>query len=118
METVALDQGRSQVKNFSSAHSNEDDRTFSEDIVTIDSNIELHVRGDLPETRILNEATQFMEQKMDRYLQYEYGEFTRPKYTLLDGILDYDSDQKNNSTFEKLKSLHQEKFNEISHHKA
>jgi hypothetical protein len=106
------------LKRASAAHSLEDDGILSEDIVTIDSQIELRVRGDLPETKILNAATQFMEQKMERYLQYEYGEFILPKHKLLDGILDYDSEQKNNAAFEKLKNLHLEKFDEMSNHKA
>src|SRR5687768_8360249 len=106
------------LKRASAAHSLEDDGILSEDIVTIDSQIELRVRGDLPETKILNAATQFMEQKMERYLQYEYGEFIIPKHKLLDGILDYDSEQKNNAAFEKLKNLHLEKFDEMSNHKA
>ncbi len=89
-----------------------------EDIITIDSQIDLRVRGELPETRMLNSATEFMERKMVSFLEYEYEEFKLPKYNVVDGGLSFDCNPENNPVFENLKEFHQQKFKEIADIKA
>ena len=54
-----LDSGNMDTDTVSSLNHQEDSHSFLEDIVTIDSQIELKVRGELPEIKVLNAATQF-----------------------------------------------------------
>ena len=65
METIAFGQRKYRTaEEVTSLNHQEDTQVFLEDIVTIDSQIELKVRGEVPEIKVLNAATQFMEQKM------------------------------------------------------
>lgn len=88
-----------------------------EETITIDSEIDLKVRGDLPETKLLNSAITFMERKMHSQLEYEYDQFRLPYYSQLDGVLDFNVDKKN-SAFDELKKFHLHKFSELAALKA
>ena len=95
-----------------------DSRHFAADIITIDSDDELRVRRDPPETKTLNEAIDFMEQKMERYLDFEFDQFRLPNYSLLDGVLCFDVEEKGNQVFEDLKKFHEERFSELARLRA
>ena len=58
METIAFGQRREKGNNGSVSNIQKD--TPPEDIIMIDSQIELKVRGELPETKMLNAATEYM----------------------------------------------------------
>lgn len=88
-----------------------------EETITIDSEIDLKVRGDLPEAKVLNDAIAFMERKMNMHLEYEYDQFRLPYYSELEGVLDFGTD-KGNPAFEALKNFHLEKFQELARIKA
>lgn len=109
METIAFGAWRN---NDNESVSSGDGIGGIEDIITIDSHIELKVRGELPETKMLNEATEFMEQRMTRFLESEYDEFKRASSTVLNGTIHFDRAQKNNQAFEALKKFHHQKFAE------
>ena len=65
METIAFEEPKYRAaEEVTSLNHHDDTQVFLEDIVTIDSQIELKVRGELPEIKALNAATHFMEQKM------------------------------------------------------
>ena len=95
-----------------------DKNLISEEIFNADSEIDFRVRGTLPETNILAEATEFMEQKMEKYLEFEYDRFRLPNYSLLDGVLSFDVAEKSNRTFEDLRNFHEERFSELARLKA
>jgi hypothetical protein len=59
-----------------------------------------------------------MEQKMERYLEFEYDRFRLPNYSLLDGVLSFDVGEKCNRSFEGLKNFHEERFSELARLKA
>lgn len=117
METIVFDKWKKEKTAKSVSHSPDDNSRLSEDI-NIDSGMELKVRGELPELKILNAATVFMEQRMGRYLEYEYDRFRLPNYSQLDGVLSFDTGERNNRAFEELKKFHEEKFSELAHLKA
>src|SRR5688572_13652706 len=115
METIAFEPRNQRTGESLSGNHQDDGNSFLEDIITIDSQIELKVRGELPEVKALNAATHFMEQKMACYLEYEYEEFRLPKHNILDGTMNFDLDQhKDSSAFEELRKLHLQKFSEIA----
>lgn len=87
---------------------------IKEEIITIDSQIELKVRGDLPEAKVLNSAIDFVDRKMTTFLQYEYELFKRPQYALLDGVIHYCIEKKEDNAFEELKRIHLAKFSEMA----
>lgn len=118
METIVYEQWTKGRSSKPSSLNPEDNGQYQDDIINIDSEIELKVRGELPETKILNAATVFMEQKMARYLEYEYDQFRLPNYTQLDGVLSFDLSEKKNRAFEELKKFHEEKFSELALLKA
>lgn len=89
-----------------------------EEIFETNSEVDSRVRGRLPESKMLNAATAFMEQKMERYLEFEYDRFRLPNYSLLDGVLSFDVGEKGNRTFEDLKNFHEERFSELARLKA
>jgi hypothetical protein len=118
METIAYDQGTKGGNSTTSALNQEENSQYSEDMISIDAEIELKVRGELPEAKILNAATVFMEQKMARHLEYEYDQFRLPNYSQLDGVLSFDLNEKKNRSFEELKKFHEEKFSELAQLRA
>ena len=89
-----------------------------EEVITIDSQIDLRVRGALPEIKILNSANDFMERKMASFLEYEFETFKGAKENFLNGKLNFDLNPEINETFEDLKKFHFEKFTEIADIKA
>ena len=115
METIVYEKWRN--GNASPSAAVENGAQLREEIITIDSQIDLKVRGDLPESRLLNDAIGFMEHKMSAYLEYEYDQFRLPYYTELDGVLNFDVDQRN-PAFEQLKKFHNQKFSELADLKA
>jgi len=100
------------------SHNGKHSRHFAADLITTDSDDELRVRRDPPETKTLNEAIDFMEQKMERYLDFEFDQFRLPNYSLLDGVLCFDVAEKGNQAFEDLKKFHEERFSELSRLRA
>lgn len=114
METIVYEQWKNGSTSKSASCDIEDSSLFSEDIITIDSQIELKVRGELPETKILNSATAFMEQKMACFLEYEYEQFKLSSDNVLEGIVNFDAGEKLNPTIEELKRIHLQKFSEIT----
>jgi len=114
METIAFGQWRNRGDNGSRSTGQEDSNLCAEDMITIDAQIELKVRGDLPETKMLNAATEFMEQKMSRFLEYEYNAFKQSKSSVLEGVMNFDVTQKSNPAFEELNKFHQQKFSEMA----
>jgi hypothetical protein len=114
METIAFEQQKYRTAEVSSVNVQEDTHAFLEDIVTIDSQIELKVRGELPEIKVLNAATQFMEQKMSSYLKSAYAEFESEQHKILNGAINFDLEQKENPTFEELRKFHFQKFAELA----
>jgi hypothetical protein len=89
-----------------------------EEVITIDSVIDLRIRGEMPQTQILCAATEFMERKMSSFLEYEYEQFKIPSYTALEGKLNFDRHQEESPAFEKLKEFHFKKFTEMADLKA
>src|SRR5688572_1249858 len=115
METIAFEPRNQRTDEPLSVNHQDDVNSFLEDIITIDSQIELKVRGELPEIKALNAANQFMEQKMARYLEYAYEEFSLPKHNILDGTMNFDLDHpKGSSAFEELRKFHLQKFAAIA----
>ena len=111
METIAFGARKYRTaEEVISLNHHEDNQVFLEDIVTIDSQIELKVRGEVPEIKVLNAATQFMEQKTSSYLKSAYEEFELEKHEILNGALSFDLEQKENPAFEELRNFHLEKF--------
>lgn len=98
----------------SSNHHRDSGNQLSEETITIDSQIDLKVRGEVPESKVLNDAITFMEHKMTNYLEYAYDQFRLPYYSELDGVLNFDVDHKRNPAFEELKKFHQQKFSELA----
>ncbi len=105
METIAFGQWKNST-------------SLKEDIITIDAQIDLKVRGELPETKAMNAATAFMEQKMVSFLEYQYEDFRRPKSVIQDGVLNFDNEPENNPAFEQLKSFHLQKFSHMAELKS
>jgi hypothetical protein len=89
-----------------------------EEVVTIDSQIDLRVRGALPELKVLNSANEFMERKMAAFLEYEYETFKSNKENFLNGKLNFELNPEKNEAFEDLKKFHFQKFTEIAAIKA
>lgn len=114
MKTIAFEQWKNGSARESTSCEIEDSNGFAEDIITIDSQIELKVRGELPETKILNGATAFMEQKMVCFLEYEYDQFKLSNDKVLDGVINFDPGQEPNPAVEELKKIHLQKFSEIT----
>jgi hypothetical protein len=114
METIAFEHRKNSAAEASPLNHREDTHAFLEDIVTIDSQIELKVRGELPEIKVLNAATMFMEQKMACYLQYAYEEFKSGQRNVLDGTINFDLEQKESPAFEELRKFHLQKFAELA----
>jgi hypothetical protein len=112
METIAFENWRNGRENKMPSASHDD--VAREDIITIDSHIELKVRGDSPETRMLNGATEAMEQNMMKFLEHEYNEFRESRSLVLNGTLNFAETQKTNPAFEELKKFHQQKFSEMA----
>ena len=112
METIAFGQRREKGNNGSVSNIQKD--TPPEDIIMIDSQIELKVRGELPETKMLNAATEYMEQKMTCFLECEYDDFKQSKNIVLDGIMNFDTSSKMGNAFQELKKFHQQKFSEMA----
>src|SRR5688572_15884907 len=118
METIAFGQRKYSTAEVSPLTLQEDTHAFLEDIVTIDSQIELKVRGEVPEIKALNAATQFMEQKMSTYLKSSYEEFESGQHKILDGAMNFDPKQKENPAFEELRKFHLQKFAELAELKS
>ncbi len=118
METIAFEQRKYRTMEVSSSNLQEDTPTFLEDIVTIDSQIELKVRGEVPEIKVLNAATQFMEQKMSSYLKSAYEEFEAGQHKILNGAINFDLEQKENPAFDELRKFHLQKFAELAELKS
>jgi hypothetical protein len=85
-----------------------------EEVIIIDSQIDLRVRGGLPEVNVLNSANEFMERKMARVLEYEYENFKQAKENSLQGKLNFDLDSERNQVFDELKKSHFQKFTEMA----
>ena len=118
METIAFGQRKYNTAEVSSLNLQEDTHSFLEDIVTIDSQIELKVRGEVPEIKVLNAATQFMEQKMSAYLKSSYEEFESGQQSILDGAINFGPKRKENPAFEELRKFHLQKFAELAELKS
>jgi hypothetical protein len=88
-----------------------------EETITIDAQIDVKVRGDLPEAKLLNSAIAFMERKMNTQLEYEYDQFRLPYYSELEGVLDFGTDKKS-PAFEEIKKFHLQKLSELAELKA
>jgi hypothetical protein len=87
-------------------------RNRDEDIITIDSQVDLRLHRDLPESKILNAATEFAEQKMTSFLEYEFSEFSLPKHNTAE---DFSQPGDNRQpAFDELKKLHIKKFTEAA----
>lgn len=114
METIAFEYQKYHKDEVSSLNRQDETYTSLEDIVTIDSHIELKVRGELPEIKVLNAATTFMEQKMECYLKYAYDEFKSGQRSILDGTISFDSERKEGPAFEQLRKFHLQKFAELA----
>ena len=57
METIAFGERKYRIaEEVASLNHQDDTQVFLEDIVTIDSQIELKVRGEVPEIKVLNAA--------------------------------------------------------------
>ena len=95
-----------------------DSRSSVTDIIAVDSDDEQKVRRDLPETKSMNDAIAFIDQKMGRQLDFEYDQFRLPNYSLLDGVLCFDIAEKGNHAFEDLKKFHEERFSELARLRA
>ena len=89
-----------------------------EDVVTIDSQIDLRVRGALPELKVLDSANEVMERMMAKFLEHEYETFKSDKENFLNGKLNFDLNPEKNEAFEDLKKFHFQKFTEIADIKA
>ena len=118
METIAFESRKQERTESQSARCQDESISLLEDIITIDSQIELKVRGELPEIKMLNAATKFMEQKMACYLEYEYEAFQLPRHNILEGTLNFAKEPKKNATLEELKKIHLQKFSEIAERRA
>jgi hypothetical protein len=118
METIAFGQRKYSAAEVSSLNLQEDTHAFLEDIVTIDSQIELKVRGEVPEIKVLNAATQFMEQKMSSYLKSSYEEFESGQHKILDGAINFGPKQKENPAFEELRKFQLQKFAKLAELKS
>jgi hypothetical protein len=119
METIAFGERKYRIaEEVASLNHQDDTQVFLEDIVTIDSQIELKVRGEVPEIKVLNAANQFMEQKMSSYLKYAYEEFESGKQRILEGTMNFDVEQKENPAFEELRKFHLQKFTALAELKS
>ena len=118
METIVFDQWKRRMAAAITSGNGRDSRPSVPESIAIDSDDELKVRRDLPETKSMNDAIAFMDQKMARYLDFEYDQFRLPNYSLLDGVLCFDIAEKGNHAFEDLKKFHEEKFTELARLRA
>lgn len=120
MKTITPDELKiaSNYKQAKTGNGNINTCQESEDIIIIDSQIDLKVRGGLPQTKMLNSATEFIEQKISSFLEYEYEEFQLPKHNVLDGKLNFELNPQKNPAFEELKALHLKKFTALAESKA
>jgi hypothetical protein len=118
METMVFDKSKKTTGTMSVSGKAKDNHQLADEIIPMDHEIEGKVRANLPEAQLLNAATVFMEQKMERYLEYEYDQFRLPNYALLDGVLSFDIEEKKNRVFEDLKKFHEDRFAELAHLKA
>lgn len=118
METIVFDKWKRRTAGAATSHNVEDSRLFGADIVAIDSDDGLKVRRAPPEAKTLNGAISFIEQKMERYLDFEYDQFRLPNYSLLDGVLCFDVGEKGNQAFEDLKKFHEDRFSELARLRA
>lgn len=118
METIVFDQWKRAMAAAISSHKGADSSPSVTGGISTDSDDELRVRRDAPETSCLNAAMAFMDQKMGRYLDFEYDQFRLPNYSLLDGVLCFDVAEKGNHAFEDLKNFHEERFNELAQLRA
>ncbi|HEX6225154.1 MAG TPA: hypothetical protein VFZ52_12120 [Chryseolinea sp.] len=113
METIVFEGRGPKAADPLQANQQDDNNLTLDDIITIDSQIELKVRGELPEVKILNSATQFMEQKMMAYLEHAFEEFRLPKQDILDGTINFDQGP-SSPAFEELRKFHLKKFAEVA----
>ncbi len=114
METIAFEYPKYHTDTVSPLNHQDESYSSLEDIVTIDSQIELKVRGELPEIKVLNAAATFMEQKMECYLKHAFEEFKSGQRSILDGTINFDSERKDGSAFEELRKFHLQKFTELA----
>ena len=113
METIVFEGRKQNIAESLSGNHRDDSHLLLEDIITIDSQIELKVRGEHPDVKALNGATQFMEQKMAGHLKHAYEEFRLPKQGIESGTINFDEND-NNSAFEELRKFHLRKFAEMA----
>lgn len=118
METLVFDKWKRKMAAAISTNNGGDSRSLAIKPMTVDSDDELRVRRDPPETKTFSEAIAFMEHKMGRHLDFEYDKFRLPNYSLLDGVLCFDVGEKGNHAFEDLKKFHEEKFSELARLRA
>jgi hypothetical protein len=88
-----------------------DTRNSDEDVITIDSQVDLRVHRDLPESKILNAASEFVEQKMTSFLEYEFSEFSLPKHNTIENSSHHGE---SHLAFDELKKTHLKKFTEVA----
>jgi hypothetical protein len=112
METIVFEGRKQNIAEPLSGSHRDDSHLLFEDIITIDSQIELKVRGEHPDVKALNGATQFMEQKMAGHLKHAYEEFMLPKQNIENGTINFE--ENDNSAFEELRKLHLRKFAEMA----
>lgn len=115
METIVFDKWK---KRAMPSHNGKDSRSTPSEVIAIGSDDDLRIRREPPDTKTLNGAIAFMEQKMERQLDFEYDKFRLPNYSLLDGVLCFDVAEKGNHAFEDLKRFHEEKFSELARLRA
>jgi hypothetical protein len=114
METIVFDRRNNVAGNELPCSIWEERQRSLKDIITIDSQIELKVCGDLPELKILNGATEFMEQKMASFLGHRYDGFRLPVHKVTEGVLNFDDAKSYNSALEHIKRIHWEKTRTIA----
>ncbi|WP_276374855.1 hypothetical protein [Chryseolinea sp. H1M3-3] len=112
METIAFGQWKNESNLLDGVS------PLKEDIITIDAQIDVKVRGDLPEAQAMNAATAFMEQKMISFLEYEYEDFKLSKPVIQNGVLNFKKEPETNRAFEQLKSFHLQKFSHMAELKS
>jgi hypothetical protein len=116
METLVFDKWKKKAPVHDTPINGEVLNRSGDDVVP--DELEVKLRSGLPELKIMHAATQFMEQKMERYLEYEYDKFRLPNYSLLDGVLSFESGDQKNRAFEELKKFHEERFSELARLKS
>jgi len=113
METIVYEKRNNLADDGLACEALNDSSQLLQDTITIDSQIELKVCGELPAMKVLNSATDFMEEKMASFLARQYEGFRLPAQRVMEGVLNYDGTKNYNPALEQLKSIHQDKVRSI-----